>query len=1809
MVKFNIFLILFYLLIAFSFQEEIVYNYQNEKERFISLDGQNYILINNVKLNKKYLKIVTNPKYDVANTATILFFNKKTDKREEALLYGDDKMADNFLYISKELFDNVVYLNISCFKENTCSYLFKFEETDYIELKRDGSYSYQTNKGNTKNTFMVKRKNENSGSGQLDDEKAIMTFYVNGIEMGLLNMNVEYYDAKKKEKYVIKDIKPFIKGKIVTFKEEDYEYDENSYYLITIDSQIDDYVLVGSRSIHPNEYEYTNHILPNDKAIDGYIKQSIIKKECFNIDPLGESSEAKSFIINIIAYTHNVHFYYINAKNGEDIPEDQKKITDEYATTLTYKNEKNRYFCLKSTDGEDVYYNLQVTDFNRNYYRLDIYSPMMTGYIYTRYLPSKKYTYFTYQNVESYNVINFNMKVLDGYPKLYFDYCETFPNCEYNQEKIEQLVKDGSIGNPHKINDMYTFSLLKGTENFRYIDNRKYLMIVGCEGERDCRFETSIFTDRDAQNLKPFDQYYQYGREGDIDEYKFYISDKEVDTVIITLSTFSGDTEFKLINSPSSADKKVFYASNKEFYQFTAKEKNNLVGMYSFSVRSIINSFYVVDYMRMDENIFIGTGIASIQSVKVNQTRNFYFKNSKLRESINFIANFFSLNCILDIKRVLGQSKIKIDGNSYYHQDTITPSTKGYDTYYYYYEITTHAIETLEPKEDDVCIFYASGLEMDNDLDKKDYADKEILIPENVQMNHILSNDVKSVKYLFPYVSKSGDVIVDFNLEDEAPLEIRISFESSQVMHKVLVGRSRSIIIKEYLFRSNETEDGIVPCPDDKEVCNIIIEVFARDDDYLKNGVSFELSVKTNDTIPVYVRKNLLREDLVTGGQVQYYFTDIKQNECGEIVVNFNRGSGQMFAKMFKKIETSSSDPNAWMGKYKLPTGNEKDLLKFDEFTKTAHYGKEDTKDCVNGCYLVIGVKSNLRELFVKDINFFIYDLNIYIREIYKYDQFYVNIPADQYIIGNIQRENRMTLRYFNFYVPANSEKLLIEFQSDVCDIYLSTKGKPSPLFYEKKFSSNGQPQVFEVLAKDFGVTTLKNKLFNIAVGTLSIDSIDTAVFTMKLRTPKMGYHEYIQVNSDQYTLCKTTSDKNNTCYFLIDVRNEVAVQNIYMHAWGKTGTKIKYMTAKVINGSEFDFWNKNKMKEYTPIPGETGGNNIFNSDSYEPDHLLIPILNYKIGDYIIIAVQTDQPTTLFYLSSFYTYVKYIIPNSATYTLFHIYSNEKTNNYLSFNFPNDNNYLIHFVSVDNDGLIDINKNTYFNLRGNHDQIAIAMKSKEDLFVNVTTQNKKGLGFYVYYEMRPEENFDVVEFGKSTQYFYQFYENVNFPLMYYAEIPEDIDGDLDLMISFKNLTYNANQKDLFDTDDFTIKGVITDQETVFEKKKNKKINPLEKYMINGKYDAGVRLGKIHYTKTDLEKVDKKKGRYVFVVLEKPWTNLNKYAGAQTEITVVASNSDISAIQTNQYIVGNLNQGFKGYVKYLLKKDEKEDKFIYIQFATNGEIDWTVNAKSDSVDFYRNGTNFIEKKYEGGRSLVKINCEKDSEFYLSVFYNNKNHEVKNEKLANYIFKYSSSVDKRADYSPKSNKIDYSYNDGTLKIKFDPLNKDNNFISTTYWVKIMTYDEKDKLKENLETISFTESNPYTITRDIIQEKSQLKSGKVEISFSNFKNNEPYDLVVFAMTNDNYREYYSYKTLVNPLNVKYSSKSSHKGVGLIVLLIFVILGLIGFLVYIYIKMKNQNDELKKKVESISFVDNATEDLLMEKKNDASDEKNAFNE
>ena len=84
--------------------------------------------------------------------------------------------------------------------------------------------------------------------------------------------------------------------------------------------------------------------------------------------------------------------------------------------------------------------------------------------------------------------------------------------------------------------------------------------------------------------------------------------------------------------------------------------------------------------------------------------------------------------------------------------------------------------------------------------------------------------------------------------------------------------------------------------------------------------------------------------------------------------------------------------------------------------------------------------------------------------------------------------------------------------------------------------------------------------------------------------------------------------------------------------------------------------------------------------------------------------------------------------------------------------------------------------------------------------------------------------------------------------------------------------------------------------------------------------------------------------------------------------------------------------------------------------------------------------------------------------------------------------------------------------------------------------------------------------------------------------------------MSNEQNREYYSYNIIDNPLNIKLSTLMNGGNVALIVILIFILIGVIGLIVFVYFKKKKENADLRQKVESISFVGENKEDLLFGK-------------
>ncbi len=153
-------------------------------------------------------------------------------------------------------------------------------------------------------------------------------------------------------------------------------------------------------------------------------------------------------------------------------------------------------------------------------------------------------------------------------------------------------------------------------------------------------------------------------------------------------------------------------------------------------------------------------------------------------------------------------------------------------------------------------------------------------------------------------------------------------------------------------------------------------------------------------------------------------------------------------------------------------------------------------------------------------------------------------------------------------------------------------------------------------------------------------------------------------------------------------------------------------------------------------------------------------------------------------------------------------------------------------------------------------------------------------------------------------------------------------------------------------------------------------------------------------------------------------------------------------------------------------------------------------------------------------------------------------------------------------------------------------------TYFTKII----KNTLNENLNTIGFTETKTFIVYKDgIWSEESkkyvEKKGNKyIHISIYNYKDDLPYILSIIAMSNEQNREYYSYNIIDNPLNIKLSTLMSGGTVALIVILIFILIGMIGLITFVYFKMKKENADLRQKVESISFVGENKEDLLFGK-------------
>ena len=118
----------------------------------------------------------------------------------------------------------------------------------------------------------------------------------------------------------------------------------------------------------------------------------------------------------------------------------------------------------------------------------------------------------------------------------------------------------------------------------------------------------------------------------------------------------------------------------------------------------------------------------------------------------------------------------------------------------------------------------------------------------------------------------------------------------------------------------------------ENEICPIIIKIKMASK-YLTYP-KLLISVKAvQDNTPSYIIKNQAKLDFLLGNNWQYFYTDLGLNEEGDVLVNYRRGSGRLYAKIVAKNAVKPEEGANWREMYKFPTTVE-ESLEFNGYIK-----------------------------------------------------------------------------------------------------------------------------------------------------------------------------------------------------------------------------------------------------------------------------------------------------------------------------------------------------------------------------------------------------------------------------------------------------------------------------------------------------------------------------------------------------------------------------------------------------------------------------------------------------------------------------------------------------------------------------------------------------------------------------------------------------------------------------------------------------------------------------------------------------------
>ena len=1599
----------------------------------------------------------------------------------------------NLFFSTNQILNKKLYLCIQCQSEETCEHETTIVSEDTCQLSIGEQYSYYVSDNNSKKlTFKFKSQTNNS-LRRLDSMDTIVNFWVKGEKIKssqLYNQNTNI------------DGKSFINGNI-------YKTEFNSYsdYDLTVESEVGDYVTIGSLYVDKGE---SSQLKVNGLEIM-LLLDSDLSEVCFPIEESEKQVIRAS--INSLIYTKKAIFYL---KDKEKIEGTETQITNGVLSEPVVFSNSKISICMKHHEYKNTDFgtilSLQLTSHEYENYNQFIYAPQIPGIIYEHILFKDQIALFRGTQPKSDSKeINYNMKAIKGFPDMLFSHlCEDFPNCNYD---VTDLPKLEDPGHSNRMT-LYSFYLNEETKKFNPIYAFQPLLVVNCvdasiyENSEVCRFQTSIFSNKDRVYLVEGESYSQFLLKNEQDLYAIDIEQEEdLEKVYLDLMIFSGDVYFDL---DSSIEAHKYFLSNKIFYSIHVKQGDKKI---EFSVTAGKNSFYLIQYQLVhgikqdsDKINILESGVNYLESIYIGEGTSLYkyldLLNFKTESKTPYLASFYSQNCKFIVSRNKFDSESEFE--YVYMYDNYGQVIIDEDDDYFNQPKFRFMIDITGDESSDfnkkLCMLYVTGLELTN---TNTGAERSISVSEGVPQFYIFTEKYPVIKYSYHISDVSNTLVLQFNLVDKAPYKVTISF--GDYNKETTIYRN----IQLFVYSSDLSTN----CRYKDDVCtvNINIELEKKNRDRRLETTIYQINGS-----PIYLEKNVVKQDILIGSVRKYYFMDIGKDETGDITIDYKRGSGYINAKVVKKQLDEIQEYPEWRGIYQFPKSKE-ESLSYETYLKKIIISNDDTKDCDDGCYILITVINSVyreTEEFDEKREIIPYRITLTPTIIPKdaYDPKSENllpkvkILANEFVIGNVFSSEQKIYNYYTINLPYDSEYLIIDWQADKPSLFINV-GDDRPGLkegeYDYKLESVDHDTVFKLTktqiidkAKEKGIdvpseNSMRYIDLTLGVWTNQIDSLYTSVYAFKIFMPPTYTEEedqnplaveLIHVRSDQKIQCDPIQVEDiYTCLFAVIFDGSDANSSLVVYPKAQSpNVNVKFYGA-MVDGEEIE---RNNIPYITQnIPEPDGEYSSKDGKKY------VYAEKIDLSKCLLLVVAVEKYTIIEVMSSTYTYYEgqLFVPNPSTAQVLALGSNN-----IKFNFETSQDLLINIVGISGSGFFnwetDKEKNINYFLDGFEDRLTLTSGTDiidnklSSLIVQSTSftwidDNDSGFVFYVtFYPRNTEYNIDQVRAGRSIEINYR---QVKFPLNFYTRLT-----DQDIAISFDFYNYYMEKDEVltYDKPMLEIWGqVITESEALMARfDEYYKPKKTEENTVFGVFDGA--FGTLFLNSESIKKFNIKEDDKptLFFSVEMVKGIPYNFNGVSVEVSILREQGEKESqlfAPEHVYLNGKLpNNSNNPKYRYKLRT-LPNNPYMRIEFSANNELIEYAIGTDENIEGHSKELLEVENNYLNGKYLMTFRIPEsilstDNGLFMVVYY--KGEKQLDSRLANYIFKYMNGKNKESFFSfpQEKDRIEYEIignNNGIkdYRISFYPV----EHYSVNYYIKAIYRDGKIN-EEVKDTIAISES-----------------------------------------------------------------------------------------------------------------------------------------